>query len=771
MGGPVPRLAAGWHGVNGILQMADGAGLSIGEEFGGLKDFLAIDTPFADGEIVLTSLDGEDALSRCFLYRVTVVTKAHGAAMESLVGAPVTLWLSAGGTGPRRPLNGYVRRARGLGRSPRGGRRFLLEVVPRLWFLSCTLDCRVFQHKNVPAIIKEIFEDCGLRDFKFRLAEQDYPVLEYCVQYQESALHFISRLMEQFGMFYWHEHTADTHLLIIAASNRATGKCEPYDLHINPHAELGELQTLEIDNTFRPGKWTLNDYDFQSPTKQLLVDTPTLSDAPLMADCEIYEYPGNFTDPDAGRRLTRLRIEMEEAQHRRVDGMGSVVSFDPGLRFQVENAEHGRDAYLLTEVRHHAKWSGRETGAEEFAYANEYVAIPARAEFRPERLTPRPVIHGTQTATVVGPTGENIYCDEYGRVRVQFHWDRRGKRNENSSCWLRVAQQSAGSYWGGIATPHVGQEVIVSFLNGDPDHPMVTGLLHNAINMPPLNLPQDKNKMIQRDHGDNKFVMQGLAGKQSISLASPRTVNIIAMRQPAKALSAQVSPGVGPDFDNGLDTNAFDQLQSDYTAMRNPPPPEDGGNVNTVSDGEINSLSLGNVNNWVGRHLKQEVMGVTYTKSHGSVVNVYESEVQNRVIGVQNDAYATMHSEETDTHIEVTAIHAEATVAHVESTELLHIEHAMGWHFESADFGKIETSAQKASAHEKENKDTKELIAKIDSELKTSIEITQIAQNVTELTASLHQLKATTYALVAINQINISCGLSINIKAISVNIN
>jgi hypothetical protein len=200
------------------------------------------------------------------------------------------------------------------------------------------------------------------------------------------------------------------------------------------------------------------------------------------------------------------------------------------------------------------------------------------------------------------------------------------------------------------------------------------------------------------------------------------------MRQPAKALSAQVSPGVGPDFDDGLDTNAFDQLQSDYTAMRNPPPAADGGNVNTVSDGEINSLSLGNVNNWVGRHLKQEVMGVTYTKSHGSVVNVYESSVQNRVIGIQNDAYATMHIEETDTHLEATGVHAEVTIAHaectaihLETTDLLHMEHAAGYHFQSS-LGELKTSAQATDASDEKKEIHEALIAQINTEIKTYIE-------------------------------------------------
>jgi len=632
--------------------MADGTGILGADEFGSLKDFLAIDTPFEDGEVVLTSLDGEDALSRCFVYEVSVVTKQHGAQMESLVGEPVTLWLTAGGAGNHRPINGHVRRVRGIGRSPRGGRRFLLEVVPRLWFLSCTLDCRIFQHMNVPDIIRQVFDDHGLRDFKFRFNEAEYPALEYCVQYRESALDFVSRLMEHLGLFYWHEHEAGRHVLVIGASNRATGKCEPYELHFNPHSELGELQTMELDSAFRPGKWTLNDYDFESPTKQLLVDTPTLSDTPRMVDHEIYEYPGAFNDPDEGRQLTRLRIEMEEAQHRRVSGTGSFAGFDPGKRFQVETADHSHDTYLLTEVRHRAKWSGRENaGTDEDGYANEYVAIPARSEFRPERVTPRPFIRGTQTATVVGPAGDNIYCDEYGRVRLQFHWDRRGRQNEHSSCWVRVAQARSGSYYGNLVIPHVGHEVLVSFIEGDPNRPLITGTVPNAMMMPPVPLPLDKNKTVQRDHGDNKIVMHGKAGKEYVSLSSPKTVNMFASRHHARPLSSDTpysfysdptsasdptqGQGTQVTVDGFQDSVGLQQLyshwygvsqadiganNSEMTTDANAFPnaqdgqTDDGSYINSGSEGRSNFLTLGNNNTWVYANSNTWVNGSAATQ-------------------------------------------------------------------------------------------------------------------------------------------------------------
>ena len=257
-------------------------------------------------------------------------------------------------------------------------------------------------------------------------------------------------------------------------------------------------------------------------------------------------------------------------------------------------------------------------------YSNHFVGIPADVPFRPERTTPGPIIHGLQTATVVGPAGESIHVDKYGRVRVLFHWDRRGNHGEDASCWIRVSQAVAGSQYGGIAIPHVGHEVIVSFLEGDPDRPLIVGNVHNGSNMPPITLPDDKNKTMLRDHGDNKIIMQGKAGKQHLSLVSPRSLNMFAVKNVAKSLSAAAMLGGVDfqDFDDDIDGKAFGEMQTIYTALTtgaadtNPQgtalPTATGADgkaaadtgasvdINAVSEGSINGLSVGNTNAWVG---------------------------------------------------------------------------------------------------------------------------------------------------------------------------
>ena len=641
-------------------------------DFSQADRLLAIETSLGPDQALLVDLEGEDVLSRCFTYRIVIATHQPDSAVQSLLGTPVTLWLLNNSAELRRPIHGHIRRVIGNGITPRGTRLYKLEVVPRLWFLTCTSDCRIFQDQSIPDILQAVFSEQGLTDFEFRIVREDYPRLEYCVQYRETAHDFVSRLMEHVGLFYWHEHSADRHLLVIADRNPATDRYEPADnVVVSPRSGYGELQTLDSECSFRPGRWALNDYDFQAPTKLLRVDAPTTRNVPRMIDHEMYEYPGSFTEQDRGRWLSRRRIELEEARQHLVFGTGRAAGFDPGRRFKV-SAPRGEPepTYLLTEVRHHAADPGAETGGVEPSYSNDFVAIPVEAPYRPERLTHKPFVRGTQTATVVGPPGENIHCDMYGRVRVQFHWDRRGQRNDHSSCWIRVAQAHAGSYYGSQVIPHVGHEVVVSFLEGDPDRPLIIGTVPNALTMPPLELPRRKDKTVHRDHGGNKIIMHGKSGLEHLSLASPRAINMVSAVGVAKPLSADVTFAGAPgqatpaDIDEFRDPGALNQLLNTYnmltlgvTADTNQnaaylegpdssqgsmsPDYADAGSFNTVAEQNINSLSIGNTNawiygssnSWVHQDAYSLVKGNTNSKVQGNSASVVEGGSESVVLG------------------------------------------------------------------------------------------------------------------------------------------
>ncbi|HUB13519.1 MAG TPA: type VI secretion system tip protein TssI/VgrG [Acetobacteraceae bacterium] len=645
---------------------------------GGLSQtdrLLAIDTKLGPDEALLINLEGEDVLSHCFVYNVTIETSQQDDAVQALLGTPVTLWLRNDDPDLRRPINGYVRQLIGQGETLHGMRRYRFEIVPRLWFLTCTSDCRIFQHQSIPDVIQTVLQDHGVTDFEFRVAKADYPPVEYCVQYRETAFAFVSRLMEHLGLFYWHEHHADRHVLVIADRNTATGRCQPAEVSISPVSGLGELQTLDVRCTFRPGRWTLNDFDFQGPSKRLTVDAPTTLSVALMANHEMYDYPGKFLDRDDGKRLTTLRIELEEAHHRQVFGVGRCVGFDPGRRFSVAVGRQGRaTTYLLTAVYHHASAPGSDNDGAVASYSNDYVAIPADVPFRPERVTPWPRVIGIQTATVVGPAGETIHCDEYGRVRVQFHWDRRGQRDEHSSCWIRVSQHSAGYYWGAVSVPHVGHEVVVSFLEGDPDRPLISGRTHNSETMPPINLPDDKHKTVVRDHGDNKMVFHGKPGEEYVSMYTPRQFNTIVGFSGAKSLSAaaadsgSLAPGMNSStgtsvplkgqvsetlsgtsasgsvqsatatFDPFMDPTGFDEVINAASTIANGGTITDTFDANTAVAGRMNSLCVGNDNTWCGGNYNEWV-NQNYNFAVRQVAMTSIGMTNTTQVGVNNDLF------------------------------------------------------------------------------------------------------------------------------------
>jgi type VI secretion system secreted protein VgrG len=665
-------------------------------------------------------------VSRGFVYTIEMLTLASDTEVRTLLGKPVTMWLRNDNATERRPLHGHVRHLTRLTVGLRGYRLWGAEVAPWLWFLTRSIDCRIYQDLTVPEILRSVFDEHGLSHYDFRLGAQ-YSKLVFCVQYRESAFAFVSRLMEHVGIFYWFEHHQDRHLLVLSDANNKAPFTQPRQATLSLRPDLGEIQELEHDYTFHTGNWALNDFDFEVPTKNLRTHEPTRLDIEPMRQFEIYDYPGSYTARDHGAGLTRLRMEEEEARHHRIVGSGSCVGFDAGKRFTlaVDEAmgEEKPETYLLTELRHSAREPGYfSTSGEPATDSNRFVAIPAETPFRPERLTDKPVVQGPQTATVVGPAGENIHTDQYGRVRVLFHWDRRGKRDEHASCWIRVSQHAAGSHWGGLATPHVGQEVVVSFLEGDPDRPIVTGHVHNGNNMPPLNLPYDKDKTILRDHGDNRIIMHGKPGRERLSLVSPKNINFVAMRSPAKSLSAaQTIDNVS--FDDFYDGASLQELKNvfDQLAKQQPPPglpaTQDDGNrtgnvytspsytipgskpptgetvaegadmatnvdINSLSEHDINSLSVVNTNTWVGGNSNTWVGG----------------DAHNHIRNLQDDYYLahqeltpTFHTEETGMHAEVTGIHIEDTEIHIEAHGIpvvqpgIHVEIENGLHYHIGD--------------------------------------------------------------------------------------
>ncbi len=481
---------------------------------------LRLATALGDDVLEVVRFHAEEELSQLSSFQLDLISHNAAIAAEDIIGTnlTVTLELDSGGV---RYFNGYVHRFSALDENDKGVRSYQASVVPWLWFLTQTTDCRLFQEKSVVDIITQVFGELGFAEFttsRVRGANAKQK-RNYCVQYRESDFAFVSRLMEEEGMFYFFEHDNGKHTLHLADSAAAYKECveakvnyhavEQSTHHVVPH-----IMSWKHTYQFRPGAWAHTDYNFKSPGQPLLATESTLMKFQNAKNFEIFDFPGEYRNRDYGKDLARIRMEELEADHDLVSGSSSCKTFSPGLSFTIGRhrckSEEGK-SYTVQRIVHRAEQPGYETGSPDTAtsYVNEFQCFPSSMVFRPARRTPKPIVPSCQTAVVTGPPGETIYTDEHERVKVQFFWDRQGKHDENSSCWIRVSQEWAGDGWGMVHIPHVGQEVIVMFQDGDPDQPVITGRLYNASQKVPIRLPAEKTKTIIRDHGGNLIIMEG----------------------------------------------------------------------------------------------------------------------------------------------------------------------------------------------------------------------------------------------------------------------
>ncbi len=453
---------------------------------------ISISTPLGNDALLLRAFTGYEAISQLFRFDLDLLSEKPSISFDSIVGKPVTL-NAVLADGSERYWSGYVSR---FAQGANDGRftSYRAEMVPWLWFLTRTADCRIFQNKKAPDIIQTIFQDLGFTDFSVRL-HGSFVERDYCVQYRETDFNFVSRLMEEEGIYYFFEHANGKHTLVLANDPGEHKPC-PHQSTVRYELTAGGWQDDDVvldcsaQQEFRTGAWAHTDYNFETPSTSLMVQASGKN------KYEIYDYPGEYRKRGEGDSLAHIRLEEQTTPTFVVQGMSDCRAFTSGYKFDL--IDHYRidlnQSYVLTAVRHTASIGSSYGGSGGFSdgepsYRNSFECIPAKTTFRPQRNTPQPVVQGCQSAVVVGPAGEEIYTDKYGRVKVQFHWDREGKMNENSSCWVRVSYPWAGKGWGGLNIPRIGQEVIVDFLEGDPDQPIIIGRVYNAQQMPPFGLP------------------------------------------------------------------------------------------------------------------------------------------------------------------------------------------------------------------------------------------------------------------------------------------
>lgn len=447
---------------------------------------LTISTPLGPNKLLLRSFSGEEQISGLFQFTLEMVSEDKEVDFQAIVGKPATVALTMA-DGTKRYINGIVGRFIQEDSNVRLTKYFA-ELHPWLWLLTKTADCRIYQNKTTAQIVEDVFTELGFTDYRNDL-KATYQAREYCVQWNESAFNFVSRLMEDEGIFYFFEHTEDKHTLVLADDADAHQSCARLETKpivfrqsLGDHTQDLTITRCLIEEQVVTGKFAHDDFNFETPSTDLKVEL-TGDGRPV----RIYEYPGGFLKKDEGEKRANLRLEAFERPMKILSGEGFVRSFVAGSKFAL--TDHYRadvnKTYVLRSVTH--------TGTQE-SYSNSFEAFPLDVPFRPLRVTPKPLISGTQTAIVVGKSGEEIWTDKYGRIKVQFHWDQLGQHDEKSSCWIRLDCGWAGKQWGAIFLPRVGQEVIVSYLEGDPDRPLITGAVYNAEQTVPYTLPDEQTK-------------------------------------------------------------------------------------------------------------------------------------------------------------------------------------------------------------------------------------------------------------------------------------
>jgi type VI secretion system secreted protein VgrG len=492
------------------------------------------------GELAVIGFDADEAISQPYTLEALLAAPPDVSVDEkALLGQNALLTVHLGEDGDRF-FHGIVSRVTHWEGGTQERLRYRITIVPRWWTLKHTRNSRIFQEKTVPEIVHEVLGD-ALVEHRLEL-NGSYSKRTYCVQYRESDCDFVSRLLEEEGIFYYFEHAEDAHTMVLADTSLGC-PAMPGEARIVFRTASKMVASSEYVHEFtsqlevQPSAIALRDFNFVRPAQDL---TASSSDDEAETTLEVYDYPGGYEASGTGKALAKVRLEELRARVELATGASSCRRLRTG--HTLELGEHPVDSfnrsYLVLSARHVGRQpevllSGEAPSDSKESYRNTFTCLPAKVPYRPPRTTPRPLIPGAQTAIVVGPAGEEIHTDEHGRIKVQFHWDREGARDDKSSCWIRVSQAWAGPGWGSLYLPRIGQEVVVEFLEGDPDRPLVTGSVYNGQNPPPIALPDDKTQSTLRSNsspggaGFNELRFEDAAGQEQVYFHAQKDLDIV----------------------------------------------------------------------------------------------------------------------------------------------------------------------------------------------------------------------------------------------------
>jgi type VI secretion system secreted protein VgrG len=460
-----------------------------------------VSTPLGDA-LKLVSMTGVERLGRGFSYSVQVLSESAEIATDDLLGLPATVTVESS-TGAKRHFNGLIDRVQFFGAPYPGQWSYQFELVPWSAMLDKVADCRIFQEITVPDLLKKVFADSGFTDYELKLT-RTYPEREYCVQYRETTLNFIMRLMEEEGIYFFFEHEESAHSMILVDDHSGhdpvpgQSSIKYHPDNVGKRIQEDSISYWTMGARVLTGQVALNAYNFETPRAD--ISSKRLIDRKhAQASWEVFDFHDRYGDTQGGEHYVRNRIEELQADHEVFQGKTDSLQLALGHLFKLQQHPRGsqNQEYLLTEVVHTvvapAYWSGTADAATE-TWEVDFDCTPSTTPFRLACQTPQPSVRGPQTAVVVGPPGEEIYPDKHGRIKVQFPWDRYGTNDQASSCWIRVVQSAAGPGFGAQFIPRIGHEVMVAFIEGDPDRPLVVGTVYNGSNAPPYGLPANKTQ-------------------------------------------------------------------------------------------------------------------------------------------------------------------------------------------------------------------------------------------------------------------------------------
>lgn len=568
------------------------------------------------GKMQLMSLSASEGLSRPFEYQVEILSDKADLDLAQFLGKSMSIALEL--PEGRRYFNGLVARFAHSGRRTKQFFHYQATLRPWLWFLSRTQDCKIFQDKTVVQIVEEVFADhAGMAKVSKKLTGT-YTPWTYCVQYRESDMNFVARLLEQEGIYYYFEHTASGHELVLcdnASAHHAVPLYEkiPYKANWSEaHGDQGEtIQSWALGVQVLPTKVVLADYDFERPAVALRKDSAVARQHDL-GDYEVFDYPGEYTLDGDGVAYAKARAQEQQAGYQVASGQADARGLTCGTTFKVEGLPNKTldGEYLVLSTNIYIE-EGVEIGGEEGSegqYSCDFQVMPTADKYRAPRLTPKPMVYGPQTAMVVGPPAvkpHDVHTDKYGRVKVQFHWDRLGKKDDKSSCWIRVSHPSAGKNFGHISLPRVGDEVVVSFLEGDPDQPLITGRVYNAEYMPPHALPANASvstylsrSMAETDKAkSNELRFEDKPGKEYIWLQAQK------------------------DFHREVENNDYDTIKADqFITVKGKRQEIVEKTLDQVVYGKVKTTFLADYHNSVGGDWLQSTKGVINLHSDGDFV-------------------------------------------------------------------------------------------------------------------------------------------------------